>query len=83
MNNEQVRFIPVTKENLRYIRTNFFHFTLAQVALSCQMSITSVRNAEIGLGVSDDKVNRLYDFYLKCNQIRRKLRQEKTTKAGI
>lgn len=48
-----VKVVELSQKNLRYIRKYYFKFTLEQVARASQISVSSIRNAEVGNPVSD------------------------------
>lgn len=70
-----VKIIELSQKNLRYIRKHYFRFTLEQVAQASQISISSIRNAEVGNPVSDKLLQRLFDFYSKAEQAKRLLKE--------
>ena len=70
-----VKIIELSQKNLRYIRKHYFRFTLEQVSKVSQISISSIRNAEVGNPVSDKLLQRLFDFYSKAEQAKRLLKE--------
>ena len=70
-----VKIIELSQKNLRYIRKHYFRFTLEQVSKVSQISISSIRNAEVGNPVSDKLLQRLFDFYTKAEKAKRALKE--------
>ena len=71
-----VKVVDLCQKNLRYIRKHYFKFTLEQVAQASQISISSIRNAEVGNPVSDKLLQRLFDFYTKAEKAKRLLKEQ-------
>lgn len=70
-----IKIIELSQKNLRYIRKHYFRFTLEQVSKVSQISISSIRNAEVGNPVSDKLLQRLFDFYTKAEKAKRLLKE--------
>lgn len=70
-----IKVVELCQKNLRYIRKHYFRFTLEQVSRASQISISSIRNAEVGNPVSDELLQRLFDFYSKAEQAKRLLKE--------
>lgn len=70
-----VKVVELSQKNLRYIRKHYFHFTLEQVSKASQISMSSIRNAEVGNPVSDKLLQRLFDFYSKAEKAKRLLKE--------
>lgn len=70
-----VKVVELSQKNLRYIRKHYFRFTLEQVARASEISISSIRNAEVGNPVSDKLLQKLFDFYSKAEKAKRLLKE--------
>ena len=70
-----IKIIELSQKNLRYIRKHYFRFTLEQVSKVSQISISSIRNAEVGNPVSDKLLQRLFDFYNRAEKAKRILKE--------
>ena len=70
-----VKIIELSQRNLRYIRKYYFKFTLEQVARASQISVSSIRNAEVGNPVSDKLLQRLFDFYNRAEKAKRAIKE--------
>lgn len=70
-----VKVVELCQRNLRYIRKHYFRFTLEQVSRASQISMSSIRNAEVGNPVSDKLLQRLFDFYSKAEKAKRLLKE--------
>ena len=70
-----VKVVELCQRNLRYIRKHYFRFTLEQVSRASQISMSSIRNAEVGNPVSDKLLQRLFDFYTKAEKAKRALKE--------
>lgn len=70
-----IKIIELSQKNLRYIRKHYFRFTLEQVSKASQISISSIRNAEVGNPVSDKLLQRLFDFYNRAEKAKRILKE--------
>ena len=72
-----VKIIELSQKNLRYIRKYYFKFTLEQVARASQISVSSIRNAEVGNPVSDHLLQKLFAFYNKAEKAKRALKENR------
>lgn len=70
-----VKIIELSQKNLRYIRKHYFRFTLEQVARASDISVSSIRNAEVGNPVSAKLLQRLFDFYNRAEKAKRILKE--------
>ena len=70
-----VKVVELSQKNLRYIRKYYFKFTLEQVARASEISISSIRNAEVGNPVSDKLLQKLFDFYNRAEKAKRALKE--------
>lgn len=70
-----IKIIELSQRNLRYIRKHYFHFTLEQVSRASQISMSSIRNAEVGNSISDKLLQRLLDFYNRAEKAKRLLKE--------
>ena len=70
-----IKVVQLCQQNLRYIRKHYFRFTLEQVSRASQISISSIRNAEVGNPISAKLLQKLFDFYTKAEKAKRALKE--------
>lgn len=72
-----MRAIELNRQNLRYIRKQYFHLTLEKVSQYTHISYSTVRNAELGKNVHEETINTLIAFYSKCEEAKQLLRAQR------
>ena len=70
-----IKVVQLCQQNLRYIRKHYFKFTLEQVSRASQISISSIRNAEVGNPISAKLLQKLFDFYTKAEKAKRAIKE--------
>lgn len=70
-----IKVVQLCQQNLRYIRKHYFRFTLEQVSRASQISISSIRNAEVGNPISAKLLQKLFDFYTKAEKAKRAIKE--------
>ena len=68
------REVTLRQENLRILRTQYFHFTLEFVERHTGVSTTTIRNAEIGRKIKKENLNKIFVFYIKADDIKQYIR---------
>jgi len=72
-----MKSIELNKQNLRFIRKQYFHLTLKKVAQFTQISYSTIRNAELGKNVRAKTIKKLFAFYERCEEIKQQLRAQR------
>ena len=70
-----VKIIELSQKNLRFIRKHYFKFSLEQVARASDISVSSIRNAEVGNPLSDQLLQKLFNFYCRAEKAKRALKE--------
>ena len=79
----QVIIIALIPANFRRIRTEYFGYTMEQVAKATNLSVGTIRNAEVGIGVSKEKLKTITDFYAMQELCRRQLNAPRKVKRNV